>query len=60
MELVKGKPLSSVSKERGPLPQAEVIELIRQAAIGLQAAHDVGIVHRDVKPHNMLVDERGA
>lgn len=59
MELVKGKPLSSVSKERGPLPQAEVIELIRQAAIGLQAAHDVGIVHRDVKPHNMLVDERG-
>ncbi len=59
MELVKGKPLSAVVKDRGPLPQAEVIELIRQAAIGLQAAHDVGIVHRDVKPHNMLVDERG-
>jgi serine/threonine protein kinase len=59
MELVRGKPLSSVSKERGPLPQNEVAELIRQSAIGLQAAHDVGIIHRDVKPHNMLVDERG-
>ena len=59
MELVKGKALSTVSKERGPLPPAEALELIRQAAIGLQAAHDVGIVHRDVKPHNMLVDERG-
>lgn len=59
MELVRGQPLSSVSRERGPLPQNEVAELIRQAAIGLQAAHDVGIIHRDVKPHNMLVDERG-
>lgn len=57
MELVKGQALSTVSKERGPLPPAEALELIRQAAIGLQAAHDVGIVHRDVKPHNMLVDE---
>jgi len=59
MELVKGKALSTVSKERGPLPPAEAVNLIRQAAIGLQAAHDVGIVHRDVKPHNMLVDEKG-
>ncbi|MBL9003087.1 MAG: protein kinase [Myxococcales bacterium] len=59
MELVKGKALSTVSKERGPLPAAEAVNLIRQAAIGLQAAHDVGIVHRDVKPHNMLVDEKG-
>lgn len=59
MELVQGKSLSAVSKERGPLPPTEALELIRQAAIGLQAAHDVGIVHRDVKPHNMLVDDKG-
>lgn len=59
MELVGGKPLSSISKDRGPLPQSEVLDLIRQAAVGLQAAHEVGIIHRDVKPHNMLLDERG-
>lgn len=59
MELIKGKSLDAVSKDRGPLPQAEVVELIRQAAIGLSAAHSAGIVHRDVKPHNMLVDEAG-
>ena len=59
MELVQGKSLSAVSKERGPLPPAEALDLIRQAAIGLQAAHDVGIVHRDVKPHNMLLDDKG-
>jgi TolB-like protein len=44
---------------RGPLPVAQAIDLAAQAADGLAAAHEAGIVHRDVKPANLIVGERG-
>jgi serine/threonine-protein kinase len=59
MELVPGQPLSSIIAERGPLSAAEVVPLLQQAAMALQAAHAAGLVHRDVKPGNLLVTPDG-
>ncbi|GAB3075261.1 serine/threonine-protein kinase [Pedococcus soli] len=59
MELLVGEPLSTLIKERAPLPQQEVTDILRQAALALQAAHDAGVVHRDVKPANIVVDPDG-
>lgn len=59
MELVPGRSLDAILKERNRLPPAEVADLIRQAAEGLEAAHQAGIVHRDVKPHNLLLENGG-
>ena len=55
MEFVDGVDLSDTVKQRGPLPIAEACDFIRQAAEGLQYAHDRGMVHRDIKPHNLMV-----
>jgi serine/threonine-protein kinase len=55
IELVDGPNLETMVKERGPLPISEVCELLRQAALGLEHAHDLGMVHRDIKPSNLLV-----
>jgi len=59
MELIDGTPLDRIVREKGRLPPMEAIRLIRQAAEGLAAAHRAGIVHRDVKPSNLIVDGRG-
>lgn len=59
MEYVDGVDLSHVVKDRGALPVAEACDYIRQAAIGLQHAHERGMVHRDIKPHNLMVTEEG-
>jgi serine/threonine-protein kinase len=59
MELIDGRPLDELLRERGGLPAMEAIRLIRQAAEGLALAHKSGIVHRDVKPSNLIVDGRG-
>ncbi len=55
MEYVEGIDLSRLVKEQGPLPLPLACEYIRQAALGLQHAHEKGLVHRDVKPSNLLV-----
>jgi serine/threonine protein kinase len=55
MEYVEGTDLSKLVKQRGPLPIAEACEYIRQAALGLQHAFERGLVHRDIKPHNLLL-----
>lgn len=48
-----GEDLESYVKQRGPLCLSEAIELVRQAALGLQHAHQTGFLHRDVKPANL-------
>ena len=59
MELVDGKTLSEVIDERSPLNYKEAIDYAKQIAQGLWAAHKNGIIHRDVKPHNILVTSEG-
>lgn len=59
MEYVDGVDLSQTVKDRGALPVAEACDYIRQAAIGLQHAHERGMVHRDIKPHNLMVTTDG-
>lgn len=59
MEHVEGQNLSQHLKANGPMIPAKVFELIRQAARGLQHAHDAGLVHRDVKPSNLMLTPDG-
>ncbi len=59
MEYVEGKDLASIVKEHGPLGVREAVERISQAARGLQYAHDKGVIHRDIKPGNLLLDKAG-
>lgn len=54
MELVEGESLVDRVRRLGPLPVAEACDAVRQAALGLQHAHDNGLVHRDIKPHNLM------
>lgn len=59
MELVNGEPLSDLINERAPFDYKLAINITKQIAHGLSAAHRNGIVHRDVKPHNILLTEDG-
>ncbi|MCI0460516.1 MAG: protein kinase [Gemmataceae bacterium] len=55
MEYIEGTDLSRLVKERGPLPILQACDYIRQAALGLQHAHERGLIHRDLKPSNLMV-----
>ncbi|PWW22119.1 serine/threonine-protein kinase [Geodermatophilus normandii] len=59
MELVDGEPLSALLAREGRLPPDRVLDLVGQTAAALAAAHDAGVVHRDVKPGNVLVGDDG-
>jgi serine/threonine protein kinase/tetratricopeptide (TPR) repeat protein len=55
MEFVDGLDLAELVRRVGPLPVAEACELVRQTALGLQRAHEHGLVHRDIKPSNLML-----
>jgi eukaryotic-like serine/threonine-protein kinase len=57
MELVRGQTLREVLDQRGPLPPAEAVAIAAQVADALGAAHAAGLLHRDVKPGNIIVCE---
>ena len=59
MEFVDGANLQEIVKKSGPLPALRAAHYIRQAALALQHAHENGLVHRDIKPGNILVDRSG-
>lgn len=59
MEYVDGTDLSKMLKEKGPLPIDSVLNYVLQAATGLEHAHEKGLVHRDIKPQNLLLTRDG-
>ena len=59
MEFVEGRNLAEEVKQRGPLPVGEACDYLRQAALGLQHAHEQGMVHRDIKPQNLMLSPDG-
>ena len=59
MEYVEGLDLAKMVKTKGPLPVAHACYFIHQAALGLQHAHERGMVHRDIKPANLILARDG-
>ncbi len=59
MEYVEGLDLSKMVKAKGPLPVAHACNFVYQAALGLQHAHEEGLVHRDIKPGNLMLSRKG-
>jgi serine/threonine-protein kinase len=60
MEYVQGRTLAEVMAARGLVPIADCVDILGQICNGLTAAHDAGVIHRDLKPGNVLVGERNA
>lgn len=59
MEYIDGKNLAEVVRQRGPLPILQACRIARQACLGLQHAHEHGLVHRDIKPQNLMLTKAG-
>ena len=59
MEFVEGRDLKSLLTEKGKLPLEQVVEIIGQVCLALEAAHTEGVVHRDLKPQNIMIDRQG-
>ncbi|MFW0792791.1 serine/threonine-protein kinase [Gordonia sp. CPCC 205515] len=58
MRLVEGRNLRDLVNAEGPLPESRALHILRQVGDALDAAHDAGLIHRDVKPDNIIVDHR--
>lgn len=59
MELVEGQDLEYIVSHFGPIRETEALNMVRQVALGLRAAHRAGLLHRDMKPGNILVTPKG-
>lgn len=59
MEFIEGRPLKALIEEKGCLDEQEAIGYVLQLCDALEAAHSEGIIHRDIKPQNILLDQNG-
>ena len=59
MEYVAGEDLRALTHEKGKLTPQEAVEVMRQVCLALEAAHSVGVIHRDLKPQNIMRDRTG-
>ncbi len=59
MEMVAGRDLRTIMEERGKLPSDEGVDILEQICQALEAAHSVGILHRDLKPQNVMREDAG-
>lgn len=59
MEFLEGGTLDDLLEQRGPLPVAEAVRLVKQVCKGLCTAHDAGLTHRDIKPSNLMISPEG-
>jgi serine/threonine-protein kinase len=59
MELIEGQVLSDIIKNEGPMEYTRAVSIVRQIALALSFAHKNHIIHRDVKPHNILITPEG-
>ncbi|MFZ0633091.1 MAG: tetratricopeptide repeat protein [Acidobacteriaceae bacterium] len=59
MELVAGRDLRSILEDRGKMPPDEAVQVLQQICMALEAAHSAGILHRDLKPQNVMVEDAG-
>jgi serine/threonine protein kinase/tetratricopeptide (TPR) repeat protein len=59
MEFVDGHDLRKLLLDRGKLPPEQAVEIIRQVCLALEAAHSAGVIHRDLKPQNIMQDKQG-
>jgi tetratricopeptide (TPR) repeat protein/predicted Ser/Thr protein kinase len=59
MEFIEGRDLKSLLVEKGKLAPDQAVEIMQQVCLALEAAHSEGVVHRDLKPQNIMVDQQG-
>jgi serine/threonine protein kinase/Tfp pilus assembly protein PilF len=59
MECVSGEDLKSLIKKEGKIPEEKALSIAKQICSGLAEAHELGVVHRDLKPQNIMIDRKG-